>query len=424
MGARLTFLHAADIHLGAPFRGLRALSDAWADRLIRAIPEAFDRLIDAAIREQVDFAVFAGDSFDTSRPSYADHAHFFAGLKRLAQAGIPSYLCTGNHDPYTSWEHDFGELPEGALMFSAEDPSFALFERDGEPLCVLVGRGYYNQTWPDDVPFWKGMTRHAANEALGSRAQAAPFGIGVAHTGLTFDPRNAPADPNALLQAGLDYWALGHIHTKMLIPPKNPRIGYAGCIQGRDITETGERGAFLVTLEEGLDPHVHFVPTASVVWQRLSIDVEDCVNIPAIRDKVFRELFHVNSAAHCEEMVVRVTLVGTTPLHTTLGQPGVLEDLRESISAAYDEFFCDALIDATRSPLDMDALRRERMFPATFLKTADALCADVDAVGVYVHDAFIARGLQVPGFSDEVLARMSDDARALVLDLLVREGNR
>ena len=48
MSERITFIHSGDIHLGAPFRGLRDLSPKWADRLTRAIPEAYDRVIDAA----------------------------------------------------------------------------------------------------------------------------------------------------------------------------------------------------------------------------------------------------------------------------------------------------------------------------------------------------------------------------------------
>ena len=31
----------------------------------------------------------------------------------------------------------------------------------------------------------------------------------------------------------------------------NPRLAFSGCIQGRDIKETGPRGVNLVTLEEG-----------------------------------------------------------------------------------------------------------------------------------------------------------------------------
>ena len=424
MGERLTFLHAADIHLGAPFRGLRAVSEAWANRLIAAIPEAFNRLIDAAIRENVDFAVFAGDVFDTSRPSYADYALFFNGLSRLRDAGIRAYLCTGNHNPYTSWERDFGELPDGATMFSAERPSFELFERDGAPLCVLAGRGYYNQTWPSDVPISEGLTRRTAEEVLGPRAVQAPFGVGVAHTGLLFDPKNAGCDPAELLQAGFDYWALGHIHKKMLISPDNPRIGYSGCIQGRDIEETGERGAYFVTLEEGAAPAVRFVPTASVVWQQLRVDVADCPNLPFIVEKVLRELFRANGTAHCEEMIARVTLEGATPLHETLARPGVVEDLRAEINASFTEFFCDALIDHTRAVVNAADLRAEGMFPAELLKTAEHLCADSENLSAFLQDAFLARGLSVPSFSEEEIAQIADDARGLALDLLLREDDR
>lgn len=74
MARSVTFIHAADLHLGAPFRGLRAVSPVWADRLVKSIPDAYRKLIDETIREQVDFLIIAGDAFDASHPSYADSA--------------------------------------------------------------------------------------------------------------------------------------------------------------------------------------------------------------------------------------------------------------------------------------------------------------------------------------------------------------
>ena len=65
MSKRVTFIHAADLHLGAPFRGLRALSSKWANRLLTAIPESYDRMVDAAIARDVDFVVVSGDIFDS-----------------------------------------------------------------------------------------------------------------------------------------------------------------------------------------------------------------------------------------------------------------------------------------------------------------------------------------------------------------------
>ena len=426
MGAKLTFLHSADLHLGAPFRGVRSLSPAWADRLIESIPEAYGRLIDAAIKNEVDFAVFAGDIFDTARPSFADYMTFFDGVRRLEKAGIPVYLCTGNHDPYTSWERDFASLPDNATMFTAPDPSFHLFERDGEPLCILGGRGYYNQTWPADLCIADGLTRADAERALGERAAQAPFSVGVIHTGSAFDKRNAPVELSRLLGAGFDYWALGHIHAKMLIPESDPRIGYPGCIQGRDIAEEGERGAYLVTLRQGDPVHVRFVPTASVVWQRLSVDVEDCANLTEIVDKVLRELFRANGAARCEEMCVRVTLTGATSMHDLLGRPGVIEDMRKTINTSYAEFFCDALIDGTTRPIDRAALRAEGLFPAVIMQVADAMRADADDQAAFLQEEFVARGFPPPASSQTIAGAGSlvEEAERVVLDLLAREDDR
>ena len=206
MARECTFLHAADLHLGAPFRGLRALSEEWADRLKRAIPTAYDNVIDAAIRNQVDFVIIAGDVFDTGRASFADYRHFIKGLERLKSEGIPVYLCTGNHDPYQTWAQNLIDLPDNAYMFSADRASYALFEKDGDPLCVLAGRSYRTHVWSADVSIAECVTRADAEDALGPRAEEAPFGVGVLHTGLHLDPIKSPADPADLLLAGLDYW--------------------------------------------------------------------------------------------------------------------------------------------------------------------------------------------------------------------------
>lgn len=120
MAKKLTFIHSGDVHLGAPFRGLRALSPAWADRLVRAIPEAFDRVIDACIKNRVDFLLLAGDVFDTDKPSYAHYAHLMKGLKRLEARGIRVYMITGNHDPFANWKHIIAELPSNVVMFPSD----------------------------------------------------------------------------------------------------------------------------------------------------------------------------------------------------------------------------------------------------------------------------------------------------------------
>ena len=427
MHKQVTFIHAADLHLGAPFRGLRALSDAWADRLLTAIPEAYDRVVDAALNNAVDFVVIAGDIFDDARASYGDYLHFFEGLRRLDREGIPVYLCTGNHDPFTSWQHDFFAFPPNTTMLPADKVGFAAYQRDGETLALIGGRGYYNQTWPIDEDIAAGITRGAAEQTLAPSvpdAAQAPFAVGVLHTGLDLDTIKAPTSPAGLMRTGMDYWALGHIHLKYAYPSNDdPQLVFSGCIQGRDIKETGERGCYLVTLDTQKKNHIKFIPTASVVWQRMKVDVSECTNVADVNDKILRELFRENGKAHCEDMCVRITLTGTSTLHAVFARPGVLEDLRKHINNSYPSFFCDALIDATLRPFDKEALRREGLFPAVFLQVAEAQRNNPDEEIAYLQEEFLKKNIQLPSSYARRINKLNRDAENIVLDLLNSEDS-
>lgn len=415
MARKLTFIHTADLHLGAPLRGLRALSEKWAQRVSSAIPAAFDILVETALEREVDFVVIAGDIFDQAQPSYANYMRFASGLERLHAAGIPTYLCTGNHDPYTSWRSDLVDLPPSAYMFAADKPSFTVFERGGEPLALLGGRGFFNQVFDDTIDISEGITRQAAEHALGV---SAPFGIGVLHTGLNLDPNKAPTKPGTLLQSGMDYWALGHIHLPWVNDETDPHIVFSGCIQGRDVNETGPRGCYVVTLEEGKPNKAEFVPLSSVVWQLLDIDVSTCTTISDAQATIMKALFAANGQAQCDYMVERIRLVGRTPLHRVLQEPNMLADLREHINAAHPTFFCDSLRDATTAELSKDALLAEGLFPAVLINCANELNADEPATQTFIQDAFASKNLRVPHTVMDSLATMQEDACESALDIL------
>ena len=424
MAQTMTFLHAADLHLGAPFRGLRALSPEWADRLCEAIPEAFERMVDTALSRNVEFVVIAGDVFDEARASYGDYVRFFKGIERLSDAGVFTYICTGNHDPYAQWQQDFFDLPPRALLFDASHPSFALHERDGEPLCVLGGRGYPNKVWDSEQDIAEGLTRAAAERELGARAAAAPFGVGVLHTGLNLDTVKAPTNPEGLLRAGFNYWALGHIHMPYVDDEANPRLVFSGCIQGRDIKETGPRGVNVVTLEQGAPNKIEFVPTASVVWQRLEVNIEDCSSVTEVIGKIMSEQFAACARAHCERMISRITLVGKTSLHDVLARPRVLDDMRIELCEARDDFFVDALIDKTTRPLDRAKLRAERTFASAVLDVSANMAAQAPAQISFLQEEFLKRGVSMPALSADEVAHLMGEAENEVLDLLICEGEQ
>ena len=407
------------------------MSDIWADRLCEAIPQAFDRVIDTALARSVDFVVLVGDAFDTSQASYCDYLRFFEGLHRLHEAGIPMYLVSGNHDPYTAWLHDSYRLPPSAHMMGSDAPEFVLHERDGEPLCLIGARGYRNQAWPADEPIARGITRKAAIEALresSPKAAEAPFCIGVIHTGLVADQSKAYSDPQALLSADIDYWACGHLHKRLVRPSEdNPKIVFPGCVQGRDVLESGERGCYLVTIEEGAEgerPNIalEFVPTASVVFHTVNADVGACRTLADVAHHVQSQLFHENAKASCDEMIVRVVLTGTTDLHEFLAKPSVLGDLRKRINNAYPTFFCDAIVDRTRLPRNRLTVMREGLFEAHVLSVADQQSVLSEEMVDYVQGEFVRLGIDVPSSLARKIGDYNDAAETLVLDLLAEHA--
>ena len=98
-----SFIHTADLHLDSPFSGLRQV-DGTVDSLIKdATFKAFDKVMELALRHKVDFLLVAGDVYDGSDRSLRAQLKFADGLKKLAQAGVRSFVCHGNHDPLDGW---------------------------------------------------------------------------------------------------------------------------------------------------------------------------------------------------------------------------------------------------------------------------------------------------------------------------------
>src|SRR5580704_2531870 len=70
------FIHAADIHLDSPLRGLMSVEGAPVERIQSATREAFRNLVQLAIDEHVAFVLIAGDLWDCDWPDSAPGLFF------------------------------------------------------------------------------------------------------------------------------------------------------------------------------------------------------------------------------------------------------------------------------------------------------------------------------------------------------------
>ncbi|MBW2113388.1 MAG: metallophosphoesterase [Deltaproteobacteria bacterium] len=95
----LTFLHAADIHMDSPLRGLLAYEGAPPIEEIRgATRQALDNLVNFALEEKVNFVLVAGDLYDGDWQDFNTGLYFANQMRNLGESGIRVAVIRGNHD--------------------------------------------------------------------------------------------------------------------------------------------------------------------------------------------------------------------------------------------------------------------------------------------------------------------------------------
>ncbi len=296
MGA-FRFLHAADVHLDSPLRGLAAYDEAPVADLQGATRRALERLVDYAIEEEVAFVVIAGDLYDGAWKDYRTGLFFVRQLGRLAQAGIGVFVAWGNHDAESEVARRLTRPPNLHVFSSRKAETVEL----GAWRVALHGRSYGRRTQEEDLA------------ATYPAPKPGWVNIGVLHTSLDGRPGHAsyaPCKPGELRAKGYDYWALGHVHTHEVVS-EDPWIVYPGCIQGRHIRESGPKGCVLVTVQDGRVADVHFEPLDVVRWETCAIDVGDTSSEDDQLAHIRSEFEQLISQGDGRLLAVRVVVRGT-----------------------------------------------------------------------------------------------------------------
>src|SRR5699024_3332473 len=116
MTNKLTFIHAADLHLDSPFKGLANIPEHIFSDVLESIYEALGRLVQAAIDMEVDFVLLSGDLFDNERQSLKAQITLRNAFEKLKSHEIHVYLSYGNHDNINGNVHPI-EYPDNVYYF-------------------------------------------------------------------------------------------------------------------------------------------------------------------------------------------------------------------------------------------------------------------------------------------------------------------
>lgn len=298
------FIHAADIHLDSPLRGLERYEGAPVDSVRQASRRAMENMVDLAVREQVAFVIIAGDLFDGDWKDYNTGLYFVRQMSRLAESGITVFLLKGNHDAANKLTKSL-PLPDNVKVFGHKSPqTFRLDEFN----VSVHGQSFATGDVKDDL---------SANYPAGD---AGRVNIGVLHTcasGRDGHDSYAPCKIEGLLSKGYQYWALGHIHKKEILN-KEPLIVFPGNIQGRHIREAGPKGCSLVTVDDRGALSEEFVELGVMRWENVHVDLSG----QKTEEEAFSHIaFALDSAIEAADgmpVAVRVHLEGSTQLDSAI----------------------------------------------------------------------------------------------------------
>lgn len=299
-------LHAADLHVDSPQRGLERLDGAPLARLRGATRKALSNLIDHAIEARASLVLLAGDLFDGAWRDVGSGLFFVRELSRLRDVGAAVVMVRGNHDAASVVSRHL-RLPDHVRELSCDAPETVIFEELG---LAVHGQGYATRAVSDD------LARRYPPRVPGL------VNVGLLHTALEGRPGHDPYAPTTkerLIARDYDYWALGHVHEREIVC-REPWVVFPGNLQGRSAREAGEKGATRVHVEGGRVTRVEHVTLDDVRWAVAVVDASTATSVPSLLDAVHEALAREARAAGSRALVARVSLRGPCELHEALAR--------------------------------------------------------------------------------------------------------
>jgi len=319
----MKFIHCADVHLDTPLVGLAQYPGAPVSEIRNATRRAFEKVLDAALSEKIDFLVIAGDLYDTGLKSFESALFFNKQMARLKDAGIDVYLIHGNHDAASRLIRQV-RPPGNVHVFKANEPQTFVIDNlrvaiHGQSFATPEVIDDLASKYPSPVPNF--------------------FNIGVLHTnlsGMSEHANYAPCDFDTLKTKGYQYWALGHIHNRQVLCT-DPYIVYPGNIQGRHGKELGEKSCELVTVSDTGAILLQTLSTSVVPWRQMDLNASDCHTLHEVSDKLRIDLVDLLTQEKDRERItaLRLRIMGGTDAHTELSRDP--EEVRAEVISVVNE---------------------------------------------------------------------------------------
>jgi len=405
----MKFIHCADVHLDTPLQGLAQFPGAPVNEIRSATRRAFEKVIEAALAEQIDFLVIAGDLYDVGLKSFESALFFTQQVTRLKEGDIEVYLIHGNHDAENKLTKSLRK-PSNLHVFRSSEPQTFKHEK---LRVALHGQSFATSEITADLA------------AEYPAALPSYFNIGVLHTnlsGISEHANYAPCSIETLKNKGYQYWALGHVHNREILCT-DPYIVYPGNIQGRHGKEQGAKGCELVTVSDSGTISMRTIPTSVVPWTQIEVDGSGCATADEVYDKIRQQFATIVAESEERVTALRVRISGVSAAHADLNRDPELvrNEVRNlAVECGRGLLWVERVQVATLAALDRESLIQrddpigEVLRIASALRKNQAGLEDLDSI-TELRKKLPAELAQGPELDSSALSLALDEAEALLL---------
>lgn len=339
-----SFVHTADLHLDTPFIGLSYLPHRIREQIKESTFAALDNLVKLCINQRVDFLVIAGDLYDSKDRSLSAQLKFQQAMQRLAHEGIQVFIAHGNHDPLDGYRAKL-TWPDGIHIFSSDAVDSIPFFKNQKEVARIYGISYPTSQ----------VTERLVNQFR--RDPSVPYAIGVLHTnvgGYSQHENYAPSTMQELFKGHMDYWALGHIHTRQVLHGQNPSVIYPGNIQGRSMKELGEKGCMLVHVSDQGQTTYAFHPLDQVRWIESTVSMEESQSEQDLIDRLDDEIQHLKEQNENRSLILKLHITVGQELAEALNRHAVVEDVLQRYRVDQKPFLWLQSLQVDHLPMEED----------------------------------------------------------------------
>jgi len=406
----IRFIHSGSFHLECPVRGLADVPEHLRAVLLDAPYEAAQRVVDAALAEEVDFLLLSGELVECAAAGPRGPLFLVEQFQRLRQRDVPVYWATGRVDSADRWPAGIA-LPDNVHVFPPR-PASLVFETEGRPVAELIGASYDR--------------RRALRPAMFRPAEPALYSIAITSQSL---------EAESLADQRIYYWALGGRQNRGTVDDTSACAHWPGSPQGRHPTETGAHGCTLVELSGSGNPRLRYLPTDVLRWRREKLRLTPDVTIDRLQQQMRDRIAQLSAAAaHCT--IVHWHVSGQGPMVHQLRRTALSEELlgwlRNEFGGGQRRVWSSDITVDAQAPVVDEADGQDTLL-GEFLRTIHDHAAHVEGGPRWdplpIDNEAAAAACKAAGWSDsDGRRRIIADAAALGADLLgaphfeIREG--